>query len=716
MSAKRLPGYVISTGFIVLWVAMDFLTGALHPSPGVSPWYPGAGLTVTFLYRFGFRYAPAVVVAEVLRWSLHHTSFPLFADALVGCIIAGIYGLAVYVVRDRLGAVFPARNVRSVFTFCAAAIIASGVVATLATCVFVAYNEVPRAAFAMAARTFWLGDAVGILALSPLLDIALSAARRQLPSAYRRRMPVLYELLGAFSIVLCATVVFTWLNLDPSKNAALVALSIPVAIVAVTGGIRGAAIAAAATDLSLVVIAAITKPPNQAIFAGQIDAIFQTVLALVVGTLAFSGMRLKEHSDWLAFRDPRTALPNRAAFNKWLRSKALRGELWIVSIELDHFSVFDAGMEPELSDAFLREARERVAGAVHAPEFFGRIEPGTFVIARTGSREDALTYANRIADAFREPLEVGSASIRFTVSIGVAAGVGRDGRTLVIEALAAMHEALTDGGNTISVFEAPAGLARGSQLVGEFIRARDNGEFELYFQPIYRLADMRIVGFEELLRWQHPKLGLLSPGSFLPALEASGILDEVESWIIADAARTLAAYERGEQLRVWINLSPRAAMDRAFVDGLPLVFAKAGVTASQVVIEITEQVVASSRRVARITHRLKELGIGVAVDDYGTGHSTLERVHASHADFLKLERSYVSGATRDERTLGVASATIDLANRIGAQAVAEGLETDDQIALFRRFGCAFGQGYGLSEPLSEVRLSRLLLNEREAAV
>ncbi|HEY4441776.1 MAG TPA: EAL domain-containing protein [Candidatus Elarobacter sp.] len=707
MRIGREPWYLVAGIYVIAYVCLDLLTGFLHPSPGISPWYPGAGLTVTLFYRFGIRYAPALVVAEAVRWSISHTTVSLLAVCMVGVALAVVYGTAVWLLRDRFGIVLPSKRVRDALWFCGLGVVPSAFAAAASVGVLVAFGEFPASAFWPIAKTFWLGDAIGILAVAPIADLTLSMIRAQVPSTYRRRIPLVPELIAVAATAACAGLAFGVLKADPARLAAFAVTFVPVALLATREGLRGAILGVATFDVTIVAVDAITHPGAHVVLWGQTDALVQSILAFILGAFATSRTHYRDFSRWVIVHDLRTTLPNRIAFDDWVDGEH-SGQFWVACIDLDHFSSVDAGMDRVAADALLRAAAERIAEAVPVPEFFGRFESDAFVLARAGTRDDAVTYAHRIIAAFREPLPAASAVLRFSVSIGVAAGIGREARALLTEAISAMREAKTAGGNQLVVFEPPPGLARGARLAAELVRARDHGEFLLHYQPIHDLTAGTVVGFEALLRWQHPELGLLRPGAFLPALSRSALLDEIEAWVVHEAAAALARLGAGRGRRVWINLSGRAAFDDAFIDQIPAIARSAGTRADRLVVEVTEQVVAASERIGEITRRLYGLGIGVAVDDFGTGHSNLERVRAAHVDYLKLDRSFVSAVTESERAYGVALAMLSVAERIRAAAVAEGLETASQINAFREAGCRLGQGYALSEPMDEAALRAFL--------
>ena len=705
--ARRRVGVAVT--FVALWVAADLLTLALHPTPGVSAWYLGAGLTVALLYRCGVEYAPLLIVAELVRWSLGHTpSFAWWTAALEGAIVAAIYGSTVAVLSNVLGVRLPLVRARDAVLLCVgAAGLGAALNAAASVSLLVAVHDLPAAAAPTLLRYFWLGDAVGIVAIVPAFAWIAAAARGQAPPGYRRTLPAPLEIALVAAVALLGFVAFGFFSLDPLWLVAFCGTFVPLGVLAWTSGLRGAILGAVALDLTLVVANAVSRVPESVVANGQLDVLLQSTLAFAIGGVSAAYGRDRALLRFLALHDPRTALPNRVALDQWVRRQR-GGEGWLLCAALDHFGVLDVGMEQSAATALLHEAARRIADAVPDRTFLGRLESSAFVVAGDGTLARARAAAASIVEALRDPLPADDAAMHMTVSIGIAAG-RRDGRALLIEANAALREAREDGGNRVAVF-APPLVSAAAHLVADLTRARDRGEFLLYYQPIHRLDDGdRVAGVEALLRWRHPTHGILTPASFLEELERSALLEEIEPWIAREACAT-AARILGDapDARLWLNVGAASLLDAAFVERTLRAAETAGLGVSRLVIEVTERIVAESDVLGSIAARIVAGGASLAIDDFGTGHSSLGRMRTIHARYLKLDRSLVSPVDVDERGRALAAGTIELAHRLDADVVAEGIETAAQAEFFRRRGCRYGQGYALSRPMDAAALEAFL--------
>lgn len=708
MRARPWQSPIVGAVFVVAWVALDWTTLALHRAPGFSPWYPGAGLTVTLLYRFGVRYAPLVVVAEMLRWTLYHDpAYALPTTAIQGVIVGGVYAGGV-LLAHRSGLVLPSVRVRDALAFCGLALLLAFVTSALSVALHASAGSLSPSGAMDQFRVFWLGDAVGILAFAPVLDLAISAARGYAPAAYRRVLPAWAELSAVALIAALNVVALGVLRLDPQRAIVFALVLVPVAALAAAGGMRGAIIGIAAVDVALVAIAIVSRVDASQVAGGQLDVILQTILALVLGAMTSTRERLRILGRWLLLHDARTSLPNRAALETWARGPE-SSAMWVACIDLDAFGLLDIGMTRRDADAVLQAACETIGATVSDAQFFGRFESDAFVVAHAGDREAALAAAERIARAFLTPLRAAGAEFRFTLSIGIAHGVRRDRRALLIEGLAAMAEASEAGGNRAVVFASADDPADRARLASELVRARDDEQFLLHYQPIHELdGERRMVGAEALLRWQHPTRGLLRPAAFLTQLELSGLLADIEPWIVREASATASELRaRVPGMRVWINISAGALFDPAFVEALPRIVRRAGAQPSELVIEVTERIV-SGDEIGPVLERLHATGVHVAIDDFGTGHSSLGRLRAARVDIIKLDRSLVAAIDSDRRAQSMTSALRELAEGIAVTVVGEGIETEAEAGALQRCGYRFGQGYALSEPMDRAALRAYL--------
>ncbi len=698
--ARRCAG--VALVFVALWVGADLLASRLHPTPGVSAWYPGAGLTILLFYRCGVRYAPLVVAAELARWSLHHTAaFTWWAAALEGAIAAAVYGATVLAL-ERWGVRLPLARARDTAVFCAcAAVAAPALAAALSVGLLIAIGDLPADRFAALFRTFWLGDAVGILSVVPLVAWIVSRVRGQEPPVYRRMLHVRAEIVLVVAVALLGLVAFGVYSLDPLRLVAFGGTFVPLAVLAWSTGPRGAILGSVALDVTLLAANALSRVPEAAVANGQLDVVLQSVLALTAGAVAAERVRDGALVRFLTYHDIRTSLPNRLALDRWAREHS-GGDTWLLAISLDRFGVLDVGMESASADALLHEAASRIARAVPERSYLARFESVAFVVAGDGTVRDGRAAAEAIAADFRRPFVSSGVPIHVSASVGVAGG-RRNPRVLMIEAHAAMRDARENGGNRIVVF-APPSVPVGAHLIAELSRARDRSEFVMHYQPIFRLdGDGAVAGFEALLRWRHPTLGLLSPSAFLKELESSALLEEIEPWIAQDAFAT-AARLLAPGMSLWLNVGAASLLDPTYVANTLRIAEATGLGTSRLVIEVTERIVARSDVLGPIVASIVAAGAALAIDDFGTGQSSLDRLRTVPARYLKLDRSLVAPVDADERARALAAGTLQLAHGLGAGVVAEGIENAEQADFFRRLGCEYGQGYALCRPMGAETL------------
>lgn len=279
----------------------------------------------------------------------------------------------------------------------------------------------------------------------------------------------------------------------------------------------------------------------------------------------------------------------------------------------------------------------------------------------------------------------------------------------------AMYRAKSRGTGQYEIFDRTmhADAVARLQLESDLRRALERQEFRLHYQPVIDLTSGRVVGFEALLRWQHPTRGLLPPTDLIPVLEETGMIHRVGEWVLREGCRQLRAWrdERpaGAPLWVGINLSGKQLSQPSLLEGVEAVVREAGIEPHMLKLEITESAVIENTEVAtRTLRRLKALGVQLFMDDFGTGYSSLSYLHRLPLDALKIDRSFVSQMVRGDRHSQLVRTIVQLARSVNLQVVAEGIETPEQLALLREFGCEFAQGYLFSHPLAPEQVGDFL--------
>jgi EAL domain-containing protein (putative c-di-GMP-specific phosphodiesterase class I) len=357
-----------------------------------------------------------------------------------------------------------------------------------------------------------------------------------------------------------------------------------------------------------------------------------------------------------------------------------------------------------------------------------RIGGDEFAVLLIGGTVVGESVAQRILDALSRPISEHRLLVQASIGIATAApGATVDG--ILRDADVAMYAAKQRGkaGHVryLPGMEEPV-LAH-IQLGGEIRRGLDEGEFRVVYQPVVALESGKVIGVEALVRWEHPVRGLVPPVEFIPAAERTGLIVELGRFVLRETCRQTAAWlaEFGPDAlqKPGVNVSARQLHDPDFVSDVLAALADNGLSTDRLVLELTESAVLRGSQVSRTLHELDRLGVKLALDDFGTGESSLSLLRAFPAAIVKLDKSFVDGIEiddadgpgRDARQ-AVARAIIQLANALGLDTVAEGIENEAQAEQLRALGYTLGQGYHLARPMAASDFSRLLAAQREAAV
>jgi EAL domain-containing protein (putative c-di-GMP-specific phosphodiesterase class I) len=314
-----------------------------------------------------------------------------------------------------------------------------------------------------------------------------------------------------------------------------------------------------------------------------------------------------------------------------------------------------------------------------------------------------------------EPFEIEGREVFIGASIGIAIGVNAD-EDLLRNADLALYRAKAKGRGQKQIFEPQmhTAMVERIELEGALAAALREHELVLHYQPIFELATERLVGAEALIRWEHPIRGLLLPGEFIPVAEDSRLMAPLGRWVLAEACRQAARwrseYAFGDELTMTVNFSSAQFADSTMVDDVRRLIAEVGLEPDRLVIELTETAfMRDADLVAERMRELKQLGIRLAVDDFGTGNASLRHLGSFPVDVLKVDRSFVGRIGLDPRQTAIAGSIIGLGADLGLTVIAEGIETDDQIAQLLALGCGFGQGFRLARPVAPDELRPLLL-------
>ncbi len=441
-------------------------------------------------------------------------------------------------------------------------------------------------------------------------------------------------------------------------------------------------------------------------------------------------------SAWQVLHDPLTGLPNHELLldrlvQALLRARRREMRVAVLTLNVDRFRVVNESLGHAAGDRLLQGIADRLVTSLRAEDTVARSSgtrvgpPGT-TVARLGgdeftvvlegiaAAEDARAVLERIQGVVSEPFSVDAEEVTITASVGVAVSPGggdAEPGELLRHAAIALRRAKEKGLGREHLFDAAVDsrAVRRLRLEGDLRGALDRGEVELHYQPIVSLAGGGIVGVESLMRWKHEELGYVSPLEIIPIAEESGLIIELGRWVLGEACRQAAEWSARRPelgpLTVAVNVSAREIQEPAFRDLVADALRESGLPAERLVLEITEGLMMQSLLGLR---RLKGLDVRVAIDDFGTGYSALAYLSRLPVDAIKIDRSFVEELGRDDDSTAVGRAMVAMADSLGLDTIAEGIEAEEQLAAVRELGCTYGQGYLFSRPQPPDRLEALL--------
>ena len=421
-----------------------------------------------------------------------------------------------------------------------------------------------------------------------------------------------------------------------------------------------------------------------------------------------------------AERDALTGLANRDCFLEVLdRALADQENVAVLLVDLDRFRLVNDRHGHDTGDSVLREVAARLTLAMVGEPLVARLGDDNFAVLLRATDGDA-PLAARARDLIRmlePPVPSGTTTVKIGASIGIAAGPrdGKRGVALLRAADIAMIHARSAGGNTYRFFEShmAEAMERADELRGELPSAIAAGEIVPYFQPLVRMDDTSIVGFEVLARWEHPVLGVLSPMEFLPLVEETGQSAAMFASLLVcscEAARDWPAH-----IKLSVNISPLELQDKTLPDTVRDILASTGFRGDRLEVEITENALVHDAKVARqVLDRLRRQGLSVALDDFGTGFSSLYHLRELPFDKVKIDKVFMRGLVGDPEASRYVAAIIDFGHALGLDLTAEGIEDTETMNRLRELGCTYGQGYLFGKPMPAEAAAKILAANRFA--
>src|SRR5690348_10001059 len=434
--------------------------------------------------------------------------------------------------------------------------------------------------------------------------------------------------------------------------------------------------------------------------------------------------------------DPLTGLPNRLLFIDRLgrlvkHSKRRKDILFaVLFLDLDGFKMINDSMGHLIGDQLLLGVANRLEKCLRSTDTVARLGE-SFTVARLGGDEftvllddlkepnDAKSAADRLMKSLAPPFILGGKEVFTSVSIGIALSNSAydQAEDMLRDADTAMYRAKSLGKARFEVFDADmrASVMARLQLETDLRGALEREEFRNFYQPIVSLDSGRIVGFEALLRWQHPIRGLLGPEEFILVAEETGLIRELGWWNLREACRQMSQWRsapKGRNLVISVNLSAKQFLQPNLVEDIRKLLGKLSLAPDALKLEITESaVMADPSAAVEMLQQIKSIGIRLAIDDFGTGYSSLSYLHRFPLDTLKIDRSFIRDMQEDGEGMEIARTILPMASNLRLDVVAEGVETLEQVALLKQLHCKYAQGYYFSKPLSAENTTALLEGE-----
>jgi diguanylate cyclase (GGDEF)-like protein len=438
----------------------------------------------------------------------------------------------------------------------------------------------------------------------------------------------------------------------------------------------------------------------------------------------------KEHFRHAAFHDALTGLPNRSLLIDHLklaieRSKLQHDHLFaILFIDLDRFKNINDSLGHNMGDRLLVAIAARLGECLRPTDTIARLGGDEFAILLDGLEDwtIATAVAERIQTELLKPFSLNGHEIYMTASIGIRLSIdGReDAENMLRDADTAMYRAKDNGKARHELFHSTMHTRAVAllKLENDLRRAMEREEFCVHYQPIVSLETEALVGFEALVRWNHPERGLVPPDEFIPLAEETGLITEIGSWVLREACTQLRAWQSAlgrESLTMSVNLSGKQLTQSDLIQQIQNTLAQTGLDPTWLRLEITESVVMENAELATNTLlQLRQLGVHLRIDDFGTGYSSLSYLHRFPVNTLKIDRSFIGRMAKDDENSEIVRTICTLANNLGMEVVAEGVETLEQLELLRSLRCEYGQGYFFSKPVDAEKATALVFDASTA--
>jgi diguanylate cyclase (GGDEF)-like protein len=428
--------------------------------------------------------------------------------------------------------------------------------------------------------------------------------------------------------------------------------------------------------------------------------------------------QLEFELESLAYIDKLTKLPNRRFFMDRLSEAVKEAEVFgnglaIFFLDLDNFKIINDSLGHEVGDFVLSEAAWRIQDTLRSDDIVCRLggDEFTIIIKGVDKTKELAKIANSIIQEFIKPILYKERELRIGTSIGIVQYPqdGRDDKELIKNADTAMYAAKHDGKNAFRFFtqDMHRDLHEYLELESALRKAIDNSGLQLFYQPFVDVDTQKITNCEALLRWIHPERGNIPPASFIPIAEQSGLIGAIGDWVFSEVCKQIKRWKF--HINVSINVSGSELLDKGFIGRLQNTLIEHDIEACRIQLEFTEHVLVNKDSSnLSILNALKRAGFTIAVDDFGTGFSSLSYLTEFPVDVIKIDKAFISKLPHDPRTVAVVNSIISLAKDLDMMTIGEGIENESQVDWLRAHGCKAIQGYYYHKPMTAVELETLM--------
>ncbi len=435
--------------------------------------------------------------------------------------------------------------------------------------------------------------------------------------------------------------------------------------------------------------------------------------------------RMEKHLVYSALHDPLTNLPNRVLLVDRLKQamerarRNTRYSFSVIFMDLDGFKMVNDSLGHDIGDLLLIESARRISASVRTVDTVARLGGDEFVILieEVDGSTNYINITKRIQEIIAKPSDLGGYKVFLSVSMGIVFSDARYERPedILRDADIAMYHAKRQGRGRIEIFDTEM-LDRVMTRLGletDLRTALENNEFIVFYQPIINLGSNRIIGFEALVRWQHPTRGLLQPPEFISTAEEIGLIVPIGYWVLDEACRQIHVWQEqypgDPPLTVNVNISPKQCAEKDFVEKIVEILHKNKLNPGSLKLELSESlIVENPTYISALLTRMFDFGIQVQIGEFGTGYSLLGYLHTLPIDTLKIDRTFINRLSSNDDGSGIVQTILNLAHGFGMKVIAEGVETDDQLSKLKSMDCEYVQGFLIAKPVANQAAGALL--------